>query len=477
MKRNITNDPQDRDVKKLKERVDKIEQDIEDIGTLPDTFDDVEFTAGPIITASATDVGIYSDSTLAQPLFQIESQRMKMHGSDAQMWFIPNAAEDWKRVVLNIPSAGIQTVETVTFPNFTCELVNNRYDQEIQGVKKFQMGITANSISEYTADDGVTIDGVLLKDGLVDGIDVSDVESRLATSESDITTLDTTTVKNTGDETVAGHKTLQDGVTVQATVVPSMARSDLMTLKDEDGVDRWIVSVRDAEGSRRLQFGAASGNYSAMVLESNGTLNLSADLVAGGRRLSTWVTNSYNDGLRIDGLEAIDADTRLTVLETDTGLSALESRVEDLEEKAHMQITPRSVVATQVTPKTVMTGGDYALWTPGDTVIQGNWSVNPGDHRGLVVPESGLYKVTARATFTGTPNADYFAISVDGAGNGSGYIDAVENDTGNETKVQTDDIIALSGGGNLFVWLVHNEGSNLTYHNLRVTAHRIDLPV
>lgn len=69
------------------------------------------------------------------------------------------------------------------------EVVVSGVAQIISGLKTFADGIATDSIVEETLNAGVTIDGVLIKDGLVDGEDVSDIRSDLTAAEGNITNL------------------------------------------------------------------------------------------------------------------------------------------------------------------------------------------------------------------------------------------------------------------------------------------------
>lgn len=76
-------------------------------------------------------------------------------------------------------NAGIRFDSTLA-SKFKIGLLSNLYEvivsgvaQVIAGVKDFTSGIKTDSVDESTLNAGVTIDGVLIKDGLVDGRDVS----------------------------------------------------------------------------------------------------------------------------------------------------------------------------------------------------------------------------------------------------------------------------------------------------------------
>jgi hypothetical protein len=53
------------------------------------------------------------------------------------------------------------------------EVLVAAFDQVVTGIKDFVNGLKTDVVSESTTDAGVTVDGVLIKDGLIDGRDVS----------------------------------------------------------------------------------------------------------------------------------------------------------------------------------------------------------------------------------------------------------------------------------------------------------------
>jgi uncharacterized coiled-coil protein SlyX len=94
----------------------------------------------------------------------------------------------------------------------------------ISGIKDFDMGIKTNSIDEHTLNNGVSVDGVLLKDGLVSGRDVAadglvldghetridDLELDVADHETRISTIEVSSF------TFGGTKTFNDGAIVKS---------------------------------------------------------------------------------------------------------------------------------------------------------------------------------------------------------------------------------------------------------------------
>lgn len=121
-------------------------------------------------------------------------------------------------------NAGIHFDSTLA-SKFKLGLLTNLYEvivsgvaQTIAGLKDFTSGVKTDTINESTLDFGVTVEGVLIKDGLVDNRDVS----------ADGTILDghTATLSNhdgritdieSGNNTFAGTKTFSGDVTFQQT--------------------------------------------------------------------------------------------------------------------------------------------------------------------------------------------------------------------------------------------------------------------
>jgi uncharacterized coiled-coil protein SlyX len=94
----------------------------------------------------------------------------------------------------------------------------------IGGTKDFENGIKTDAIEEHTLDIGVTIDGVLLKDGLVsgrdiaaDGITLDDHETRIDDLELDVANHETriSTIE-VSSFTFGGNKTFNDGAIVKS---------------------------------------------------------------------------------------------------------------------------------------------------------------------------------------------------------------------------------------------------------------------
>lgn len=96
------------------------------------------------------------------------------------------------------------------------EVIVSGVSQVIAGAKQFTDGIFTDTIGESTLNAGVTVDGVLIKDGLVDGEDVSSLGSRLTQAELDIDDTEARLdVIESQNSTFGGDKIFSDDVQVQ----------------------------------------------------------------------------------------------------------------------------------------------------------------------------------------------------------------------------------------------------------------------
>lgn len=97
------------------------------------------------------------------------------------------------------------------------EVIVSGVAQIVGGMKDFVDDIKTDVIGESTVDAGVTVDGVLIKDSLVDGEDVSVLGSRLTTAEADIDAVEGRLDVIEGlPSTFSGDKTFTDNVEMQA---------------------------------------------------------------------------------------------------------------------------------------------------------------------------------------------------------------------------------------------------------------------
>lgn len=102
------------------------------------------------------------------------------------------------------------------------EIIVNGVAQIVGGIKDFTSGIKTNVIDESTINAGVTIDTVLIKDGLVDGRDVSVDGADLDTAEATIithgtrlTNIESNTQTLGGDKTFSGNVIAQNDLTAK----------------------------------------------------------------------------------------------------------------------------------------------------------------------------------------------------------------------------------------------------------------------
>ena len=88
------------------------------------------------------------------------------------------------------------------------EIIVSGIAQTVDGLKDFIGGIKTDTVAESTTDAGVTVDGVLIKDGLVDNVDVAALETRVDDTETDIASIDgRVTTLESGNTTISGNKT------------------------------------------------------------------------------------------------------------------------------------------------------------------------------------------------------------------------------------------------------------------------------
>ena len=122
--------------------------------------------------------------------------------------------------------------------------------------------INVDTINEHTAATGVTIDGVLIKDGLVDGIDVSSLSAS------------TISIRKTADETVNNSKALQNDDHLLFAVTATEVVSFAVVLK--------FISAT-ATPSLQVSFAVPAGG--SVVLHSSadiGVLAATTGVLAGG---------------------------------------------------------------------------------------------------------------------------------------------------------------------------------------------------
>lgn len=199
-------------------------------------------------------------------------------------------------------------------------------DQSVSTTSSPQFAsISTDTISDV-AGNGIMIDGVLLKDGLVDGIDISDLdlavgdhESRLGVLEPVVNTLDTTTMKLSGDQTAAGIKTLSDllrafnGIDVRPTsavwpmnlrAANTASRDQLLSFQAPSGTNAWYWTL-DKSADQHIYLGRAGTGWTTYQFRTDGDLRASTfngvDINALSNTVESLDTDLGNTVMRLTG--------------------------------------------------------------------------------------------------------------------------------------------------------------------------------
>lgn len=173
-----------------------------------------------------------------------------------------------------------------------------------------------NVIKERTAAAGVTIDGVLVKDGLVDGVDVSTLPGTIAAKQdtlvsgTNIKTINGTPVLGSGDIVISGGGGgTGDVVGPASSTDNAIARFDGTTGKivQSSGVtvnDDSSITLSDTNGF--ISTIGASGNYTSNVaigISSPSYVNISGVLNANDGLIASSISERTADaGVTIDGV-------------------------------------------------------------------------------------------------------------------------------------------------------------------------------
>ena len=151
------------------------------------------------------------------------------------------------------------------------EVIVNGFNQIVAGVKDFTSGIKTDTISESTGAAGVTIDGVLLKDGEVDGRDVSQDGADLDTHIADVANPHAVTKTQVGLGNVTNDAQLTraagdfNSFTNKATPVGA----DVVLIEDSaDSFNKKKATLA------ALIAGAASGTPGSHSFKANGKFNI-----------------------------------------------------------------------------------------------------------------------------------------------------------------------------------------------------------
>lgn len=230
-------------------------------------------------------------------------------------------------------NAGIQFDSALT-SKFKIGLLTNLYEvlvsgvaQTISGLKTFLNGLATDTISENTLNAGVTVDGVLIKDGLVDGEDVSDIRADLTTAEGTIVNhegrITTLEGNNTQDVTLApvGVTPNADGATLTGQV---------LNLEPADDLNPGVVSTvgQSFSGNKLFKDEATfeQGLISDTGIQTNGTeiWSVANDTASSGGsttipdngRVATRLTNAALSEIQMLGGESTG---RLRMIINDTG--------------------------------------------------------------------------------------------------------------------------------------------------------------
>jgi hypothetical protein len=135
--------------------------------------------------------------------------------------------------------------------------------------------VKCDNVNETTLNNGVNVDGVLIKDGLVDGVDVSVLDGQVSSNTSDIGTLNSTKLDKNGTENCSITNatpacTLVDNVSIGAC-------NGALSFKDSVGTEIALISAPpsglklDSKGSfitadtPELTLGRAGANSNAQL--------------------------------------------------------------------------------------------------------------------------------------------------------------------------------------------------------------------
>lgn len=198
-------------------RIDDTEDRLDVIEGQPSTFGgDKTFTDDVVIQGNLTVQGTLT--SIDTDNLEIEDKNILVNkgGNDATA---EEAGVDVQRTTTN---AGIRFDSTLV-SKWKVGLVGAFYEvivsglaQVVAGLKDFTGGIKTDTVAESTLNAGVTVDGVLIKDGNVDGEDVSGLGTRLTANEAlDVTQNGRLTTIESNNSSFGGNKTFTGDVTVQ----------------------------------------------------------------------------------------------------------------------------------------------------------------------------------------------------------------------------------------------------------------------
>lgn len=132
------------------------------------------------------------------------------------------------------------------------EIIVSGVAQVISGLKSFVSGIATDTVSEVTSGAGVTVDGVLLKDGLTDGRDVSVDGASLDSHIANTSNPHSVTKTQVGLSNVTNDAQLKRSANdfSSFTQKTTPAPADLVLIEDSaaSGVKKW-ATVQSLQGS------------------------------------------------------------------------------------------------------------------------------------------------------------------------------------------------------------------------------------
>ena len=154
------------------------------------------------------------------------------------------------------------------------EIIVSGVAQVISGVKDFVSGIKADTIDESTLNAGVTIDGTLIKDGLVDGRDISVDGSTLTSHVANTSNPHSVTKAQIGLTNVTDDAQLKRAANDLNTFTEktTLAPDDIFIIEDSaDSFNKKKVKNSNAGGGG--SGGAGSKNYLGVINGINGNGN------------------------------------------------------------------------------------------------------------------------------------------------------------------------------------------------------------
>jgi hypothetical protein len=201
--------------------IDSAEARLDDIESNPSSFGgDKTFTDNVIIQGNLTVEG--TTTAIDTDNLEVEDQNILVNKNGT------DGTAEGAGITVERPAgdAGLQFDSTLS-SKWKLGIIGTLYEvlvsgvaQTVSGLKDFVSGIKTDFVNESTLDAGVTVDGVLIKDGLVDGRDVSQDGTDLDQAELDIVALDNRLDDiESNPSSFGGDKTFTDDVDIQGNAV------------------------------------------------------------------------------------------------------------------------------------------------------------------------------------------------------------------------------------------------------------------